>query len=88
MLVDTNGNVLDPVITPYVLMPDPKVHETDRPRQLSIVTRHDAGYLPSDVGMGSFDEAERTCDAANARMGWSREEVDRIVLPSRGGGTA
>ena len=27
--VDTNGNVLNPAITPCVLMPDPKVRETD-----------------------------------------------------------
>ena len=80
--------VLDPAITHCVLMPDPKVRETNRPCQLRIVTRDDAGYLPSDVEMGSYDEAERACDAANARMGWTRAEVDRIVLASMGGGTA
>ena len=88
MFVDADGNVLDPAITPYVLIPDPKVCETDRPCQLWIVTTDDAGYLPSEVEMGSFDEAERACDAANARMGWTREEADRIILASMGGGTA
>ena len=31
MFVDVDGNVLDPAVTPYVLMHDPKVHDTDRP---------------------------------------------------------
>ena len=86
MFVEVDGNVLDPAVTPYVL--DPKVHDTDRPRQLWIVTRDDPGYLPSKVQMGSIIEAERACDAAYARMGWAREEADRIVLSSMGGGTA
>ena len=38
--------------------------------------------------MGSFDEAERACDAANARMGWTREETDRIILAPIAGVTA
>jgi len=38
--------------------------------------------------MASWDEAERACDAANARMGWTPEEVDRIILYSMAGGTA
>ena len=88
MFVDADGNMLDPAITRYVLMPDPRVRETDRPCQLWIVTTDDVGYLPSEVEMGSFDEAERACDAVNARMGWTREEADRIILASMGGGTA
>ena len=88
MFVDADGNVLDPAFTPYVLMPDPKVRRTDSPCQLWIVTRDDTGYLPSEVEMGSFDEAERACDAANARMGWTREEADRIIPASMRGGTA
>ena len=88
MFVDADGNVLDPAITPYLLMPDPKVRETDRPCHLWIVTTDDVGYLPSEAEIGSFHEAERACDAANARMGWTREEADRIILTSMGGGTA
>ena len=88
MIIDADGNVLEPTVTPYVLMHDTKVHDTDRPCQLWIVARDDSGYLPSQVEMGSLDEAERACDAANARMGWTREEADRIILASMGGGTA
>ena len=88
MFVDVDGNVLHPAVTPYVLMHDPKVHDTDRPHQLWFVTRDDPGYLPSKFQMESIIEAERACDVANARMGWTREEADRIVLASMGGGTA
>ena len=88
IFVDAGGNALDPAVTPYLLMPDPKVHDTDSPCQLWIVNRDDAGYLPSEVEMRSFDEAERACDTANARMGWTREEADGIILASMGGGTA
>ena len=83
-----DGNVLDPAITSYVLMPDPKVRRTDDPCQLWNVTTNDVGELPSEVEIASFDEAESVCDAANMRMGWTREEVDRITLASMGGGTA
>ena len=85
---EADGNVLDPAVTPYVLMPDPKVRQTDNPCQLRIVTKDDASYLPSEVEMGSFDEAERPCGAANARMGWPLEEADGIILAPMGGGTA
>ena len=88
MFVDAEGNGPKPAVTPYVLMPDPKVRETDDPCQLWIVTSDDAGYLPSEVEMGSFDEAERACDAANVRMSWTREEADRIIPSLIGGGTA
>ena len=88
MFVGTDWNVLDPAITPYVLMTDRNVPEIHRPCQLWTVTRGDGGHLLSEAVMGSFDEAERTCDAANARMGGTREEVDRIMLASMGGGTA
>ena len=88
MLVDADANVLAPAITPYVIMPDSKVRETDGPCQPWIVTRDDAGYLPSEVDVGSFDEAERACDAADARMGSSREEAHRIILAPIAGGAA
>ena len=83
-----DGNVLDPAITSYVLMPDPKVRRTDDPCQLWNVTTDDFGELPSEVEMASVDEAESVRDAANTRMGWTREEADRITLASIGGGTA
>ena len=90
MFVDADGNVLDPAVTPYVLTPDPKVRRADGPCRLWIVTRDDPGHLPLEVEveMEPFDEAERACDAANARMGWTREEADRVILASMGGGTA
>ena len=87
MFVDSDGNVVDPAVTYYVFMPDPKVRQTDSPCQLWIVTRDGVGYLPLKVDMGSFNEAERACDTANARMGWTREEADGIILASMGGGT-
>ena len=88
MFVDADGNVLDPAVTPYVLMADPKEFGTNDPCQLWIVTTDDAGYLPAEVEMDNFDKAEKACDAANARLGWTREEADRIILASMGGGTA
>ena len=88
IFVDVGRNALDPAVTPYVLMPDPKVHDTDSPCHLRIVTTDDAGYLPSEVGMRSFDGTERACDAANSRMSCTREEADGSILASMGGGTA
>ena len=88
MFVGTDRNVLDPAITPYVLVTDRNEREIDRPCQLWIDTRDDAGNLLSEAVMGSFDEPERTCDAANTRSGGTREQVDRIVPASMGGGTA
>lgn len=43
MFIDADRNVLDPTVSPYVLMPDPKVHDTDRPCQLWTVT----GTIPA-----------------------------------------
>ena len=63
MFVDADGNVVDPAITPIVLMPDPKLRRTVGPWQLWIVTTDEAGSLPSEVEMGSFYEAEEACDA-------------------------
>ena len=88
MLVGTVGIVFDPAITPYLLMPARSVRDTDGPCWLWLVTRDDASNLPSEAVMGSFDEVERTCDAANAVMGCTREEVNRIILASLGSGTA
>lgn len=85
--VDADGNVLAPAVTPYVLMPNAKVRQTDSPCQLWIVTRDDGGYLPSEMEMGTFDEAERACDAADARMAWTREEAGGFVLALMGRGT-
>ena len=88
MFVDADGNVVDPAITPIVLMPDPKLRRTVGPWQLWIVTTDEAGSLPSEEEMGSFYEAEEACDAANARMGWIREEAGRVILASIVCGTA
>ena len=62
-IVDADQNVVDPAITPIVLMPDPKLRRTVGPWQLWIVTTDEAGSLPSEVEMGSFYEAEEACDA-------------------------
>ena len=86
--IDEDGNLLDPAATPFVVMPDPKARETAEPCQLWIVTKGGQGYLPTEVKMQNWGEAERACDAANSRMGWSREDVDRIILASMSGGTA
>ena len=86
--MDDEGNILDPLVTPFVLMPDPGACGSGRPCRLWIVTKGALGYCPTEVEMASWDEAERACDAANARMGWTPEEVDRIILYSMAGGTA
>ena len=36
---------------------------------------------------GNFDEVERVSDAVNARVGWTRDDADRIILTPMGGGT-
>ena len=52
------------------------------------MTEGGQGYLPTEEEMENWEEAERACEAANFRMGWSREDVDRIILASMSGGTA
>lgn len=86
--IDEDGNLLDPAETPFVLMPDPKAREAGGPCPLWIVTRGGQGYFPTEIEMENWNEAEKACDAANARMGWTRDEADRIILASMGGGTA
>ena len=72
----------------FVLMPDPKARDTADPCRIWIVTKGGQGYLPTEAMMANWEEAERACDAANSRMGWSREDVDRTILASMSGGTA
>ena len=86
--IDGEGNVLDLAETPFVLMPDPKARDTAGPCALRIVTRGRQGYFPTEVEIDGWEEADRACDAANAQMGWTPEEVDQIILPSMNGGTA
>ena len=38
--------------------------------------------------MASFEEGERTCDAANSRLDWTPQDVERIIVTSMGGGLA
>ena len=86
--IDEDGNLPDPAATPFVLMPDPKTRDTAGPCQIWIVTKGGQGYLPTEAMMANWGEADRACDAANSRMGWSREDADRIILASMSGGTA
>ena len=85
--IDDDGNLLDPAATPFVLMPDPKSRDRAGPCRLWIVIEGGQGYHPTELEMESWQEAERACDDANFRMGWSREEADRIILASMSGGT-
>lgn len=86
--IDEDGNLLDPAATPFVLMPDPKARDAGGACRIWIVTKGGQGYLPTEATMENWEEAEKACDAANSRMGWSREDVDRIILASMSGGTA
>ncbi len=88
MFIDEDGNLLDPAVTPFVLMPDPKARKAGGACQIWIVTEGGQGYLPTELMMENWEEAERACDAANSRMGWSPDDVDRIILASMSGGTA
>ncbi len=80
-------SVLDPAVTPFVLMPDPGVRVRGGPCQLWLVTMGSFGYHPTELEMASFEEAERACDDANLAMGWSPEAADEVILASMGGGT-
>lgn len=88
VFMDDDGTVLDPAVTPYVLLPDPKLSPEGEPCQLWLVTRGEFGYCPTEVELASRSEAQEACDAFNLHMGFSREEADRIILASMGGGTA
>lgn len=87
VFIDDDGTVLDPAITPYVPMPDPKPPE-GQPFRLWLVIKDECGYRPTEMEMASGREAQEACDAYNLRMGFSREEADRIILASMSGGTA
>ena len=88
VFMDEDGTVLDPAVTPYVLMPDPKPAPEGEPCQLWLVTKGGLGYCPTELEMASSREAHEACDAFNLRMGFSQEEADRIILASMSGGTA
>ena len=88
VFIDDDGTVLDPAVTPHVLMPDPKNREEGEPCQLWLVTKDGLGYCPTELEMASRREAQEACDAFNLRMGFSQEEADRMILASMSGGTA
>ena len=88
VFIDDDGTVLDPAVTPHVLMPDPKTPEQGQPCQLWLVTKDELGYCPTELEMASGRKAREACDAFNLRRGFSPEEADRIILASMGGGTA
>lgn len=52
--MDDEGNVLDPLVTPFVLMPDPGACGSGRPCRLWIVTKGALGYLPHRGGDGQL----------------------------------
>ena len=87
--IGEDGEVLEPDATPHILMPHPRANRTRGPCSLCIVM-NDAhgGYHPTELEMATYDEADRACAAYNAQMGWTREEADRIILASMGGGEA
>ena len=87
VFIDDDGTVLDPAITPHVLMPDPKPPE-DQPCRLWLVIKGECGYRPTEMEIANSREAQEACDAFNLRMGFSQEEADRIILASMSGGTA
>ena len=88
LFIDDDGVVLEPAITPHVLMPDPKTREEGEPCQIWLVMKDHCGYCPTELEMPSRREAQEACDAFNLRMGVSQEEADRIILASMSGGTA
>ena len=70
MFGDADGNVLDPAITPYVLMPGPKVRDTDRRCQLWIVTKDDPAIFPWKSRWGaSTKQKERAMPPMSAWTG-------------------
>ena len=87
--MDDDGNVLDPLTNPHVLMPHPQAHPNSGPCLICLVIGDgQPGYHPTELQMASFEEAEPACDAANARMGWTPQDVERVIVTSMGGGLA
>ena len=87
--MDDDGNVLDPQPTPDVLMPHPQASRNPDPCLLCIVMNAGhSGYHPTELEMASFEEAEQACNAFNAQLGWTPEDVERIIVASMGGGLA
>ena len=78
--VDEDGNLLHPVATPFILMPDPKARDAAGPCQLWIVTKGGQAYLPSEVEIENWEEAEGACDAANSRVGRTRRRAGVFVV--------
>ena len=88
VFVGEDGSVLEPGMASFVLMPDPKARRAGGPCRLWLVQEGSLGYCPTELEMGSFEEAESACDAFNLDMGLSPEEADELILASMGGGTA
>ena len=88
VFIDDDGTVLDPAVTPHVLMPDPKTPEQGQPCQLWLVIKDECGYRPTGLEMASRLKAQEACDAFNLRMDFCQEEADRIILASMNGGMA
>ena len=57
--MDGDGTVLDPAVTPYVPMPDPKPGPESEPCQLWLVTGGEFGYGPTEVELPGRSEAGR-----------------------------
>ena len=88
VFLDHDGRVVDPETTPYVLMPHPMAPRDAAPCPLCVVTEGDEGYVLLELEMDNREEAERACASVNAGMGWTEQDVDRIVFASMGGGSA
>ena len=88
VFIGEDESVLEPGVASFVLMPDPKAHRNGGPCRLCLVTEGSLGYCPTELEMGSFEEAKSACDAFNLGIGWSPQEADQLILASMGGGTA
>ena len=88
IFVDDDGTVLDPGVDAYVLTPDPKARRRGGPCHIWLVSGGCAGDCPTGLEMESWKEAEEGCDAANAQLGRSPEEADRIILACMAGGAS
>ena len=53
----------------------------DEPQQIRIVFEGMPGYVPTCLIALSLADAERLCDRLNARLGHSREKMDRARRP-------
>ena len=65
-----------PRVNPHVLLPDTKPLRTVGPSWHSIVTGDDTAYFLVKAEFGSFDQAHRMCETANAGIGWIREDTN------------